>query len=121
MAKERSRKSSSHPSLAVIRKDLRLFLRDATQWSQLFLLAALVVVYLLNIKNLAIQLPMVRWIVSFINLGLAGFVLAALSVRFLFPSVSIEGRSFWIIRTIPVSFRSLLWCKYLIYFPPFLL
>ena len=32
-----------------------------------------------------------------------------------------EGRSFWIIRTIPVSFRSLLWCKYLIYFPPFLL
>jgi ABC-2 type transport system permease protein len=59
-------------------------------------------------------------VVSFINLGLAGFVLAALSVRFLFPSVSMEGRSFWIIRTLPISFRTMLWCKYLIFFPPFL-
>ena len=109
------------PALALVRKDLKLFLRDATQWSQLLLLGALVVVYLLNIKNLAIQLPMVRWIVSFINLGLAGFVLAALSVRFLFPSVSMEGRSFWIVRTLPISFRSLLWSKYLIFFPPFFL
>jgi ABC-2 type transport system permease protein len=121
-----SRKVSSYqgsrsPALALIRKDLRLFLRDATQWSQLLLLGALVIVYLLNIKNLAIQLPMVRWIVSFINLGLAGFVLAALSVRFLFPSVSMEGRAFWIVRTLPVSFRSLLWSKYLIFFPPFLI
>jgi ABC-2 type transport system permease protein len=120
VSKRLSRKSAGHPTFALIRKDLRLFLRDATQWSQLLLLAALVVVYLLNIKNLAIQLPMVRWIVSFINLGLAGFVLSALSVRFLFPSVSMEGRSFWIVRTLPVSFRSVLWCKYLIFFPPFL-
>ena len=53
--------------------------------------------------------------------GLAGFVLSALSVRFLFPSVSGEGRAFWIIRTLPISFRTMLWCKYVIYFPPFLL
>ena len=120
-AKRKARASTSNPAVALIHKDLRLFLRDATQWSQLLLLAALVIVYLLNIRNLSIQLPMVRWIVSFINLGLAGFVLAALSVRFLFPSVSIEGRSFWIVRTLPISLRSVLWCKYLIFFPPFLL
>jgi ABC-2 type transport system permease protein len=109
------------PVASLVRKDATIFARDVTQWSQLLLLVALIIVYLLNVKNLAIQLPMVRWVVSFINLGLAGFVLAALSVRFLFPSVSMEGRSFWIIRTLPVSFRKLLWCKYLIYFPPFLL
>jgi ABC-2 type transport system permease protein len=121
VAKKSTRRFASIPFLALMRKDLKLFLRDATQWSQLLLLAALVVVYLLNIRNLAVQLPMVRWIVSFINLGLAGFVLAALSVRFLFPSVSMEGRSFWIVRTLPISFRKLLWCKYLIFFPPFFL
>ena len=109
------------PIGSLVTKDARIFARDATQWSQLLLLVALIIVYLMNIKNLAIQLPMVRWVVSFINLGLAGFVLAALSVRFLFPSVSMEGRAFWIIRTLPLSFRTLLWCKYLIYFPPFLL
>jgi ABC-2 type transport system permease protein len=106
---------------SLILKELKIFTRDATQWSQLLLLAALVVVYLINIKNLAIQMESVRWVVSFINLGLAGFVLAALSVRFLFPSVSSEGRCFWLVRTMPLSFRTLLWCKYLIYFPPFLL
>jgi ABC-2 type transport system permease protein len=106
---------------SLILKELKIFTRDATQWSQLLLLAALVVVYLINIKNLGIQMESVRWVVSFINLGLAGFVLAALSVRFLFPSVSSEGRCFWLIRTMPLSFRTLLWCKYLIYFPPFLL
>jgi ABC-2 type transport system permease protein len=106
---------------SLILKEVKIFTRDATQWSQLLLLAALVVVYLINIKNLAIQMESVRWVVSFINLGLAGFVLAALSVRFLFPSVSSEGRCFWMIRTMPLSFRTLLWCKYLIYFPPFFL
>ena len=105
---------------SLIFKELKIFTRDATQWSQLLLLGALVVVYLINIKNLAIQMPMVRWVVSFINLGLAGFVLAALSVRFLFPSVSSEGRCFWLIKTLPLSFRTLLWCKYLIYFVPFM-
>lgn len=117
--KRRFRASGKLRSL--VRKDLILFLRDATQWSQLLLLAALIVVYLINIKNLAVQLPMVRWVVSFINLGLAGFVLSALSVRFLFPSVSIEGRAFWVVKTMPVSLRTLLWSKFLIYFPPFLL
>jgi ABC-2 type transport system permease protein len=121
VAKRSTRIRPAHPAIGFIRKDIRLFLRDATQWSQLLLLGALVVVYLLNIKNLAIQLPMVRWIVSFINLGLAGFVISALSVRFLFPSISMEGRSFWIVRTLPISFRKMMWCKYLIFFPPFLL
>jgi ABC-2 type transport system permease protein len=120
--RHRAEAAKKHGKIAgLILKDLRLFVRDATQWSQLLLLGGLVVIYLLNIQNLAIQLPMVRWVVSFINLGLAGFVLAALSVRFLFPSVSMEGRSFWIIRTLPISFRTLLWCKYVIYFPPFLI
>jgi ABC-2 type transport system permease protein len=120
-AKLRKKQAKAGRIVSLVTKDARIFARDATQWSQMLLLIALVIVYLMNIKNLAIQLPMVRWVVSFINLGLAGFVLAALSVRFLFPSVSMEGRSFWIIRTLPVSFRTLLWCKYLIYFPPFLL
>lgn len=121
VARRRSAERKPGMVASLIRKDLKIFMRDATQWSQLLLLGALVVVYLLNIKNLAVQIPGVKWVVSFLNLGLAGFVLSALSVRFLFPSVSAEGRAFWIVRTIPISFRTLLWCKYVIYFPPFLL
>jgi len=51
-------------------------------------------------------------IISFLNLGLAGFVLAAISARFLFPAVSLEGRTLWLLRASPLSLRSLLWSKY---------
>jgi len=98
-------------------KDIKLFFRDTTQWSQLILLAALVLVYLFNIKTL----PLHRGeavgffyitLVSFLNLGLAGFVLAAIAARFIFPAVSLEGRHMWLLRSSPLDLRALLWSKY---------
>jgi len=98
-------------------KDIRLFFRDTTQWSQLILLAALIVVYLFNIN----ALPLHRGepvgffyvtLVSFLNLGLAGFVLASIAARFIFPAVSLEGRQMWLLRSSPLDLRALLWSKY---------
>ncbi|MBI4542725.1 MAG: hypothetical protein HY705_06820 [Gemmatimonadetes bacterium] len=98
-------------------KDLRLFFRDTTQWSQLILLAALLVVYLFNIKALPLfrgeQVPFVLVsVVSFLNLGLAGFVLASIAARFIFPAVSLEGRQMWLLRSSPLELRAMLWAKY---------
>ena len=58
-------------------KDIKLFFRDTTQWSQLILLAVLVVVYLFNIKALPLfrgeQVPFFFiTLVSLLNLGLSG-------------------------------------------------
>src|SRR5207245_701144 len=39
----------------LVLKELRLFFRDTTQWSQLLLLAVLVVVYVFNIKFLPLK------------------------------------------------------------------
>jgi ABC-2 type transport system permease protein len=98
-------------------KDLRLFFRDTTQWSQLILLAALLVVYVFNIKALPLfrgeQVPFfLVSVVSFLNLGLAGFVLASIAARFIFPAVSLEGRQMWLLRSSPVELRAMLWAKY---------
>ena len=97
-------------------KDIKTFLRDSTQWSQLFLLIALIVVYLYNFKVLPLDrspLPTatLKTVVSFANLGLAGFVLSAVAMRFAFPAVSLEGKAFWILQTAPISLRTLLWSK----------
>ena len=100
-----------------ILKDTRLFFRDPTQWSQLILLGVLLVVYLFNIQALPlfsgdrVPTPVVT-LVAFLNLGLAGFVLAAIAARFLFPSVSLEGRQMWLLRSSPLDLRSMLWSKY---------
>jgi ABC-2 type transport system permease protein len=101
---------------AVMLKDIKTFLRDSTQWSQFFLLIALIVVYLYNFKVLPLDrspLPTatLKTVVSFANLALAGFVLSAVAVRFAFPAVSLEGKAFWILQTAPISLRTLLWSK----------
>jgi ABC-2 type transport system permease protein len=98
-------------------KDLKLFFRDTTQWSQLILLGALLLVYLFNIRALPLfrgeQVPFfVVSVVSFLNLGLAGFVLASIAARFIFPAVSLEGRQMWLLRSSPLQLKALLWSKY---------
>ena len=118
---ERLLNGFTRPLPAVLRalfiKDIKTFLRDSTQWSQLFLLLALVVVYLYNFKVLPLErspLPTatLKTVVSFANLALAGFVLSAVAMRFAFPAVSLEGKAFWILQTAPISLRTLLWSKF---------
>ncbi len=100
-----------------ILKDLRVFFRDTTQWSQLILLAVLLVVYVFNIKTLPLfsgeTVPVfLVTLVVFLNLGLAGFVLAAVAARFVFPAVSLEGKQMWLLRSSPLDLKALLWSKY---------
>jgi ABC-2 type transport system permease protein len=109
---------------SLLLKDLRTFLRDTTQWSQLLLLVALVVVYLYNFSvlpsNFTFATFFLQNLFSFLNLGLAGFVLAAVAVRFVFTSVSAEGRAFWILRSSPLTMEKLLWSKFWTALPPLL-
>ena len=102
---------------AIVTKDIKLFFRDASQWSQLFLLFALMVVYIYSFKLLPIQraaMPsfFLQNLISFLNLGMVGFVTSAVAVRFVYPAVSLEGPSFWIIRSAPISIREFLWAKF---------
>jgi ABC-2 type transport system permease protein len=100
----------------LVLKELRLFFRDTTQWSQLILLGVLIVVYVFNIRLLPLTGEgitfLLRNIVPFLNLGLAGFVLASIAARFLFPGVSLEGRTLWLLRSSPILMRDLLWAKF---------
>jgi ABC-2 type transport system permease protein len=100
----------------LVLKELRVFFRDTTQWSQLLLLAVLIVVYVFDIKFLPLTGQGVsfflRNIVPFFNLLLAGFVLASIAARFIFPAVSLEGRTLWLLRSSPMPVDDLLWAKY---------
>jgi len=98
-------------------KDLKVFLRDVSQWSQLLLLLALVLVYLYNFRVLDLErIPtmsgFLKNVYAFLNLGMAGFVMATVAVRFVFPLVSSEGAAFWVIRSAPISLRDFLWSKF---------
>ncbi len=100
----------------LVMKEVRLFFRDTTQWSQLILLGVLVIVYIFNIKFLPTKGEGVTFFVSnlipFLNLVLAGFVLASIAARFIFPGISLEGRTMWLLRSSPLAMRELLWSKF---------
>jgi len=105
------------PARSLLLKDVKVFLRDTTQWSQLLLLVALALVYVYNFRVLDFdRIPymagMVKNAYAFVNLAMAAFVLSAVAVRFVFPAVSAEGSAFWIVRSSPVTMHAFLWSKF---------
>jgi len=107
-------------------KEIKTFLRDQTQWSQLFLIAALVVIYVYNFKVLPLDKSPIKTVYlqnlfSFLNMGLALFVLTAITARFAYPAVSMEGEAFWLVKSSPLSLKAFLWIKFFIYYFPLLI
>ena len=101
----------------LVLKDVRLFFRDTTQWSQLIILGVLVVVYVYNIRVLPLNsgemiTGYLVTVVVFLNLALSGFVLAAIAARFVFPALSLEGQTLWLLRSAPLEARTILGAKY---------
>ena len=114
------------PTKAIVEKEIRIFFRDQTQWSQLFLIGALVVIYIYNFKVLPLDKSPIRTeylqnLLSFLNMGLALFVLTAVAGRFAYPAVSAEKEAFWLVKISPSSLRSFLWIKFFIYYLPLLI
>lgn len=106
-------------------KEVKTFFRDTSQWSQLILLLALVVVYVYNFSVLPLHgSPLVTFyfknVIAFLNLALAAFVIASVAVRFVLPSISLEGRSFWIAKTAPLALSRLWWSKFWVGLVPLL-
>lgn len=107
----------------IFRKELLSFLRDSREWSQFFMIAALVVVYLYNFKVLPLESTFgstyVANLISFGNIGLTGFLAATLAARFVYPSIGAEGGSFYLILSSPLSPARFFWYKYFFYVIPF--
>lgn len=108
-------------------KDFKLFFRDANQYSQLFLLGALIIVYLFSLSKIPLQTLSqektiyLRNLTSFLNIGIAGFVFASIALRFIFPAISLEGNNIWIIRSIPISTGTIFLNKFFSNFLPLLI
>ncbi len=111
-------------SRTIAAKDLLTTLRDLPTCVELMLLLALTSVYLSHLQSL-LSLEglspsgMKEWsiILLILSSALGAFLVIAISTRFLFPSISKEGRSFWIIRKSPLKLRQYLIAKKSLWFP----
>ncbi|MFW6237388.1 MAG: putative ABC transporter permease subunit [Desulfosudaceae bacterium] len=111
------------PVRAYVVKEVKVFVRDQTQWSQVFLIFALIIIYVYNFKVLPLDkapIPTIylQNLLAFLNMGLAAFVLTAVTARFAFTAVSMEKGAFWITRSAPISAGAFLRIKFLVYLTP---
>ncbi len=107
----RKKKGKESALRQLVQKDQAVFTRDASQWSQLLIVMAIIVIYLVNFKyfEIAAEEALIGDAgLSFFNLAACAFVVVTLCGRFLFPAVSLEGRSFWLILQAPVSMERFL-------------
>lgn len=102
------------PARLIAAKDMRTFVRDPLQWSQLVILFGLMSLYLLNAPRFEMEDASSRLsaFVPFLNLGAISFILATFTSRFVFPMISLEGQQLWFIGLLPVSRTWILMAKY---------
>jgi len=99
----------SGPMKAIISKDLVQFLRTPQQWVQFLLMGFFILVYLINLSRGSVNIGELqsfwRTAIYVFNFGFTGFIMAALTARFVYPMISMEGRSLWMLQVGPFSMK----------------
>lgn len=95
-------------------KDLKLFWRDPTQWSQFVIFFGIMAIYIANLRNSTRFFEEDKWRlwVACLNTGALSLILATLTSRFVYPLISLEGRRFWILGLAPLTLKQLVWQKF---------
>jgi len=106
---------------ALFNKDVLLFVREQGQWTQLVLICVILALYFINLGYIPKDIDIEQWrtILFVMNFGFCGFVLATLAVRFVYPSISLEGDAFWVLGSSPLSTGSLFREKFITAFVAF--
>ena len=98
----------------LVMKDIRMFLRDAMQWSQFLVFFGLLGLYFASLRTFRYDSldDMWRIIISFLNIFSVSTVMCSLASRFIYPQLSLEGHSFWILGLAPTTPARILRTKF---------
>jgi ABC-2 type transport system permease protein len=105
-----------HDIRGMVMKDARSFLRDPLQWSQALIFFGLLAFYFASFRSFRYdRLPdLWRNLIVFLNIFSVASVTCSLASRFVFPQLSMEGHSFWILGLAPTRMGRILATKFLL-------
>jgi len=116
------KKSSLNPgNEALLKRELLLFIRDPSQWTHFLVMIFLIVIFILSISSIDISFlntfntylkTMIYLIIYLFNV----FLIATMSLRFIFPLVSLEGETIWKIKSSPLNNKKVMLTRLSIYF-----
>jgi ABC-2 type transport system permease protein len=103
---------------AVLKRDFWMFFRDPVQRIHMLVILSLAVGSALSMRSLDVMVTRpASQVLTFVTIFLfVGLIVSSIALRFVFPSVSLEGTTFWAVRTAPISLSRLYWLKFLIAF-----
>jgi ABC-2 type transport system permease protein len=100
------------------KKEIKSFFRTPTQWSQLLVIGAIMVVYVLNIKGIPMPHQSVKNIIAYLNLGMAALIVAGLNSRFTFISLPMEAPGIIHLMASPIKREKVFHFKILFFLVP---
>ena len=104
-------------------KEIKTFERESINSVQLSILVIVFIFYIFSLSQIAefenMPLLFQIWIKSLlllVNYMSVMMIAAILCARFVFTSISLEGKSFWMIESAPILLKKYLFCKKMIWF-----
>jgi ABC-2 type transport system permease protein len=104
------------PARAFGIKDALVFVRDPSQWSQFLIFFGLLSLYFLNLGSLGYDDLDKPWanLIAFLNMFSLSAVMSSLSSRFVFPQLSLESKTLWLVALAPVSLTRMMLIKFVL-------
>ena len=93
---------------SLMKKDLFTFMRDPSQIVHLSILLFLILLFISSIPSVALIAGKNFYLQTVVYISVLLFnvlLVTALSLRFVYPLISLEGESFWKIKTSPISIK----------------
>ncbi len=100
-------------------RELLLFFRDPAQWSQIFVLAALLALCLFSLTKIPMEpFGTTRFQMALGATSMVAFICLSLASRFVFTSFSADGPAIWLMKTTPDGWVKFIRGKLLVFGMP---
>jgi ABC-2 type transport system permease protein len=107
---------------SLLKRDYAQFFREPSQWIHLVVMILLIGVFIFSMlrMNLFFRNALLASAAYLVVFSFDSFLISSMTVRFVFPMVSLEGSAFWAVKSAPLSLRTLFWQKFFTAFIPLL-
>jgi ABC-2 type transport system permease protein len=105
---------------SILKKEYWQFLREPSQWIHLIVMLFLVFTFLSSVTSMdfGLQDPKLRTAVFLVVYIFDAFLITSIALRFAFPMMSLEGDTYWTIRSSPLRASKVYWTKFAIVLVP---
>ncbi|GAB6281823.1 MAG: hypothetical protein STSR0008_05650 [Ignavibacterium sp.] len=104
------RRNNKNLKIGLIEKDNLLFFREPTQTIHLVLMLSLIVIFIVSINGIQNKIltgiyPELKLVLYIVLFSFNTFLIASLSLRFIYPMISLEGETFWKLKSSPIKLK----------------